>query len=76
MTDSVEVVSTVEVTVVEQSVDQTEIYLAGDETEVLIVGDETIIESVESISHVIHEATVVNMGGGSSQGNSFFPSGW
>lgn len=78
MTDTVQVVLSNEVTMIEEVVENTDILIESDEAVIVESVDETVIDTISVETSVILEATVVNVGGGSEQtsGFSFFPSGW
>ncbi len=63
-----------EVIVVQDNSTQAVIETTEDTTTVIVSEDSTIIETNESITSIVHEMDVLQIGGGS--GNSFFPSGW
>lgn len=71
--------------VIETSSDSTIVELADKSTVVTVVEtvnlikekvELNIVEMADSPTNVVHEATVIRVGGSSGGANSFFPSGW
>lgn len=77
MTETVQIISDEAITVIEQTSIVSSIETTTVSFDVSSDLQQTVIEDNIDVTHVLHEASVVIFGGGSSaQSNSFFPSGW